>query len=402
MPGMDYVVRFLDASAAAVREQVVSARTAGEAKAQLESAGGVVLSVTTSWRSVLNQRVKRPLSSSEVATICREIRALVAAGLSVVEALEALATARDGDKGPSIHARLLEQLRAGRSLSNAMERVSGFLLLLVASVRSSERTSNLIEALDAYLRYDDMISALRRRLVSASLYPGIVVSLGLLICAFLLWVVVPRFAALYGQVAGSAGTATHLLLRGSLFLKEHPGWVGSLLLVLILATAVFFSRGGGRRLCDRLADAWPWLGAQLAHFERARIYEALALLVKCGFSLHESLALCGELARGEKGRRRIDLARTRIESGVNVTTAFFEAGLTDSVTARLLRASERGGDFDRVLRAIALRHSQAFEAFVDRATRIVEPLLLLGVALLVGSMVVLLYMPIFDISASIR
>jgi len=93
------------------------------------------------------------------------------------------------------------------------------------------------------------------------------------------------------------------------------------------------------------------------------------------------------------------LALTR---GVRVSAALSESGLTDTVTQRLLAVGERSGNFERVLQTIAERHAGAFAAFMDRATRIVEPLMLLLVSLLVGSIVVLMYLPIFDIASSIR
>jgi general secretion pathway protein F len=85
-----------------------------------------------------------------------------------------------------------------------------------------------------------------------------------------------------------------------------------------------------------------------------------------------------------------------------VSTAFADASLTDSVTQRLLAVGERTGNFDRVLQTIAERHSANFTTFVERATRIIEPVLLLLVALVVGGIVVMMYMPVFDIASSIQ
>jgi general secretion pathway protein F len=85
-----------------------------------------------------------------------------------------------------------------------------------------------------------------------------------------------------------------------------------------------------------------------------------------------------------------------------VSSAFTDAGLTDTVTQRLLAVGERTGNFDRVLQTIAQRHAGNFTTFIERSTRIVEPLLLLTVALVVGGIVVMMYMPVFDIASSIH
>lgn len=346
---------------------------------------------------------KRGLVRAEVAVFCRELRALVMAGLSVVEALEALAESDSPGAGAaSVHAQLLARLSAGRSLSAAMQDLGGFPVLLVASVRSSERTSNLPEALDAYLKFDDMVSQLTGRVISAAVYPGIVVSLGLVIGVFLLWVVMPRFAALYGQLGQGASGATRLLIGLSQTLHDVP-WLVPLIIVMMAAAAVaVFGKGRWREIGLRVAASVPGLHHYQRHFELARVFEALALLVKGGFSFHEALVLCGRMGLSPTAAERLKVAQQAVEQGQSASRACAAAGMTDAVTVRLLRAGERGGDFAAVLHAISARHAASFEVFVERATRLVEPLLLLAVALLIGGLVIMMYMPIFDIAASVR
>jgi general secretion pathway protein F len=396
----------------AIGESQVEAGSELAAREQISTSGAQVLSVRRSgwpWngstpRTASPAVVKR--SRSEVALICKEVRALLIAGLSVVEALEALAAQHSvvgaQRQAVDVFGELLERLRAGRPLSAAMVDVGGFPALLVASVQSSERTSNLVQALDAYLRYDEMVGALQRKVVSAALYPAIVVTLGLAIAVFLLWVVIPRFAGLYGQMGSGAGSATLVLLSVSRTLKSQPAVV-PLGLLSVVAVVVFFANGRRwQRALQKVMHAVPMLDRQGQHFERARLFEALALLVRGGYSLHEALELCKGIAASDAARRRIAQAQAGVERGSAASLSFAEASLTDQVTERLLRAGERGGDFADVLQAISRRHATTFETFVERATRVVEPLLLLGVAVLIGSMVVLLYMPIFDIAGSIR
>lgn len=473
---MKYDVRYLDAWARTVREERVDTSTAEEARARLAAQGHLVLSAAPvpslentirAWivglKSILQTShtgatstgtvaglVEAPTvatrtvqrARNEVALLCRELAALTSSGLSVVESLEALAAhhqATSESKGAkvsmgstgsnrsisalpspakpaseaSVYALLLGRLRAGRALSSALEDAGGFPALLVASVRASERTSNLGHALTAYLHYEDLVGALRRRVVSAAVYPAVVVALGCLITLFLLWVVVPRFAVLYGQMgqpsAGPGGSQgqgasglTIALLQTSQLLHDWP-WLVPAAASMLLTLIVHFSRD--RRWVPTLnwivSHTAP-LASQARHFELARLYEALALLTRGGYSLHESFGMCLKVVSSEVVRDRVEAARDRIARGMSVSRACQAAGLTDEVTYRLLVASERGGDFAGILQAIGARHSTAFETFVDRTTRLVEPLLLLGVALLVGGTVVMLYMPIFDIASAIR
>jgi general secretion pathway protein F len=402
-----HVVRYLDLNQNVVQQRRVDALTADEARASVQADGAIVLDVQSAvinlWPAWFTRQPSNVLKPAEVSLLCRELRALLGAGLSVVEALDALdASNQRVNSIVSPHAALLGKLREGRSLSSAMKDVEGFPPLLIASVQSSERTSNLIEALDAYLHYDEMVGTLRRRVVSASLYPAIVVALGLLVAVFLLMVVIPRFASLYGEMGSGAGAATRSLLQISLFLREYPWAVPAGIVLLIVVLGVVVQGGLWRRLLLWVLYEIPWLARRVGHFERARVFEALALLVKGGYSLHEAIGMSIGVSGGPEGAARLQQAGQAIERGTAVAPAFAAAGLTDPVTERLLRAGDRGGQFERVLKAISQRHAREFETFVERATRIVEPTLLLGVALLVGGMVILLYMPIFDIAGSVR
>lgn len=347
-------------------------------------------------------RLKPLQRQAPVAVLCRELRSLVGAGLSVVEALEALSEASARQAGGGLHDALLQRLRAGRSLSAAMADVGGFPQLLVASVQASERTSNLPQALDAYLQFDDAVTRLRRRVVSAAMYPAIVTALGTLIAVFLLWIVLPRFAALYAQMGQGAGSVTRGLVALSRMLRDAP-WLMPMLVGAIAASSLWLRRNGRwQRPLDVLSRRVPWLRQARRDFELARQFEALSLLVRGGYSIPESVALCTRLSGSALTQGGLERARQAVETGQSVSRAFSAAGMTDAITERLLRAGERGGDFAAVLQAIASRHAAAFETFVERATRLVEPLLLLVVALVIGGMVIMLYMPIFDIASTVR
>ena len=343
-----------------------------------------------------------PPKAAELALFCSELRSLVAAGLSVVESLEALAEAGgDTRSGWPLASALLERLKAGRSLSSAMRDVGVFPPLLVASVQASERTSHLTEALDAYLGFESMVRALVRRTVSAALYPAIVLALGGVIAVFLLVAVLPRFAALYGQMGNGASGLTGAVLSMSRFLNDAP-WLVPALVLAALGFGLWLVRARSLGLL-RLSQ-WPqpaWLARRVRDFELARFFESLALLMAGGYSATEALALCEQTASASDMVQGIRAARQAVEQGQSFSSALGEGGLTDGVSVRLLRAGERGGDFPKTLRAIAQRHAAGFETFVERATRLVEPLLLMAVAILIGGLVILLYMPIFDIAGSI-
>jgi general secretion pathway protein F len=394
---MQFQVRLFDAAAAAVREETVEADSSATAVAGFAGGGLVVLSVRQAAAA-------KPKAGArlDVAWWCRELRTLLAAGMTVVEALETLNAQSLGQARAQLHHALVGHLRQGLALSAAMQAVGRFPMVLVAGVKASERTSSLIEALDDYLRYHEMLERLRKQVVSAAIYPAVVVSLGGLITLFLLLFVIPRFSRMYADLRGSVSLTTQMLVGLSRTLNEYGSLVvGGLGAVLLLAV-VAWRQGYVARAGAALIEGFEPLQRQVDQFRLAKLYHSLALMFRGGYALDDALGQCVGLGLGERMSAGITTAKHALARGQRVSAAFADARLTDTVTQRLLAVGERTGNFDRVLQTIAERHSANFTTFVERATRIIEPLLLLMVALVVGGVVVMMYMPIFDIASSIQ
>lgn len=401
---MLYRVRWFDPQSNDVREEVVNA----DGSAQLEAlvadrfsrGGGVVLS--TKRESASAAVVAGGRGELDVAWWCRELRTLVLAGMSVVEALETVNAQQLGKARAEVNSALVAKLHEGRSLSVAMAEIGAFPSVLIASVKASERTSSLVEALDDYLRYDDMLQKLRKQVVSAAIYPAVVVGVGVLITMVLLLFVVPRFSQMYRDLRGTTSVTTQALVATSHALERHGALIGAALAACVAGLVFAWRAGLVQRTMGALALRIEPLQRQIDEYRRAKLYQSLALMFRGGYPLDEALAQCAQLGLGRRMDPGIALAQAALARGVRVSKAMGDGGLTDTVSARLLAVGERSGNFDRVLLTIGDRHSANFTTFVERATRIAEPLLLLLVALVVGGIVVMMYMPIFDIASSIN
>jgi len=381
------------------------ADTVDALKSQLQTEGLVFLAAQAKPASKPVPSMRLWTSSDQAFSVpwwCRELRTLLQAGMTIVEALETLqAQTPQGQRG-QIQASLIKSLREGRPLSRAMQEASVFPAVLVASVKASERTSTLVPALEDYLRHDEMMLALRKQVVSAALYPAVVVSLGVLITLFLLLYVIPRFSVMYVDFQGNLSAATRVLLWVSKSVADHTAWVVGGFAAVAVTFLWAVQTGSALRVGLWLLARIGPLQRQWDHFRLAKLYQSLALMFKGGYTLDEALAVCETLGLGGRMTSGLEQARTDLGRGRGVSAALSAAHLTDAVSERLLAVGERTGSFDLVLQTIARRHASTFATFVERATRLVEPLLLLAVALLVGGIVVMMYMPIFDIANGIR
>lgn len=397
---MQFTVRSVLPGQGSVQQQQWSGVDESALRQQLQAAGHTVLSmqlVSAAWWSFQKSyRHQFPL-------FCKEVRTLIRAGMTVVEAVDTLSQ-RGSTAGQQVNlaSALLMRLQQGQALSTALEGLQDTPPVLIAAVRAGERTSNLAEALDDYLRFDSLVEQLRRKVISASIYPALVTVLGLGISLFLLMVVMPNFARMYQNLRGKATGSTALMIDLSQFLSLYRLEVLAGMLVLLGVAVWWVQSGGAKKALVKLAGAVPWLRTRVEDFQLAMMYQALALLLKGGYAMTQAMEVAGQSALSSQLRQALLQARTMIEQGSSVAQSMADAGLCDEVDRRLMAAAERNGDFYMAADVVSRMHGERFELFVERVTRIVEPVLLLLVALIVGSIVVMMYLPVFDMATRLR
>lgn len=401
-----YRVRHLRLGDSVVREELVTCASETTLRADLLARGQTVLSVqpvAQAWSFGLPWLARFARASHNYPLFCRELRTLIQAGMTVVEAVETLsARERLEGRGDSLSAILLARLQQGMALSAALEQLPQTPTVLVAAVRAGERTSNLIEALDDYLRFDGVVAQLRKKIISAAIYPALVTVVGLAISLFLLLVVMPNFASMYENLRGAAVGSAALTIQISQFIGGNRTAVVAGLLLVVATLVIWMASGKAEAHAVVLGRSVPWIRRRIEDFQLAMMYQALALLLKGGYPMTEAMAVAGQSALSDQLAAALLSARQQIERGGSVSQSLDQAHLCDEVGRRLMAAAERNGEFHRAADVVSRLHGERFELFVERVTRIVEPILLLLVALGVGGIVILMYMPVFDMATQLR
>ena len=393
---MEFRLRCLDAQGTVVQVPVQAANLEG-ASLEARRRGLTVLSAARSG----GRRLSRP-RSFDLALFTQELLALLKAGLNLLEALEALAQGSTRPEARSLLEEILGQLRQGERFSVALTRLSTPLPeLFVATIRSAERTGDLIPALERYLGYARQADVLRKKIVSASIYPLLLVGAGSLVALFLLGYVVPRFASVYADRPDSLPFLSGLLIRWGTFLDSHGAAFGLGALGLTALLGLLFSRAAVRAYLGLLMQRLPALGESLRKFQLTRFYRTVGMLLDGGIPALAALALARGLLPPAL-RMGLDAAMKEIEAGQPLAAAFARHGLTTPVALRLLQVGEQSGRLADMLEAAAAFHEEETARRIDMVTRLVEPLLMAGIGLGIGGIVVLLYMPIFDLAGSIQ
>jgi len=354
---------------------------------------------------MLDKWMHRPTwSKTDYALLCRELRMLLRAGMTVVEALEVLAISGAMQAGqPNALAKLLhEKLCEGLALSDAVHALPDVPLVLPAAIRAGERTSNLVQALDEYLRFDDLVTHLRSKVISACIYPAIVSGLGLAISVFLLLVVLPSFSRMYLSIRGPVSGVAALMMGLSQFSVDYRTEI-LLTFFGVLAAVIYSVLSGEAVLWMRnAASSYPRLAARIRDFHLAMTYQALSLLLRGGYPMTTTLSVAAQSATSPDIAHALSQTLHGIETGRSTSVCLKEQDLCDEIGRRLLASAEQNGQFDQACDAVAHIYRDRFESFVDRVARVIEPVLLLLVALVVGTLVVMMYLPIVEISTQMR
>jgi general secretion pathway protein F len=331
-----------------------------------------------------------------------ELMSLLEAGLNLVEALQTLAEKEGYGERQEVLSGLLAAISRGEPFSQA---VAGFPQhfspLYVATVKASERTGSMREALGRYLAYQEELERVRKKIVSASIYPVILMVVGTLVIGFLMFYVVPRFARVYEDMASTLPFFSRLLLGFGNFVGHNALALGLTGILFMTAAAWALSRSEVRAWLNTRLWRIPALGERMKVYQLARLYRTAGMLLNAGIPAVRALDMVRELLAAHL-RPSLTRAKTLIEQGQPMSAAMGAAGLATPVAARMMSVGERSGDMGEMFIQIARFHDDEVARFIDWFTRAFEPLLMAVLGLSVGAVVVLMYMPIFELAGSIK
>lgn len=378
-----------------------SAPDASIARTQVEYQGYSVLSVTTVRNGFGGVSRK---THFDVPLFGQELLALLEAGMELVESLGLLAGRAREAAARDVLGRVVTLVGEGKPFSLALQDSSGaFPVLFVASVRASEQTGNLVEGVRRYLTYHRQVNALRGKVISASIYPVLLLLVGALVVLFLMVYVVPRFSRVYAGLGEERLPLMSLwLMRWGQLITEHAvplavgvfGWV-ALGACLIRLTAF-------RAWLERALWRMPRLGTQLQIYQLARFTRTVAMLLKGGIPLVSALDMTAALLSQPALRLGLAAATKALREGQPVAATFRTHGLATLVGARLLEVGEVGGALGTTMDRIASFYEDETARQVEWFSRLFEPALMVFMGLLIGGIVILMYLPIFQLAGSIQ
>lgn len=397
---MRFQVRALD-SHLKLQVFAVEATNQEEVDALVREKGFQCLSATPARRVPTWLKSQRK-NGIDATLFAEELLALVSAGLSVVEAMDVLIDRGTSQEGEAVLQQLRSKLREGKRLSQAMEEQGEvFPSLLIGLVQAAEDTSNLPLALTRFAQYDRQIKSLGQRIANACIYPMILLTVGGLVTLFLLGHVVPKFASIYQGSSQKLPLASRWLMAWGQWVSEHSMlvWSGAAIAAILIASKLL--------PIVRKNQWWdlirwiPGANAKLALLDISRIYLTLGMLLESGIPITRAMQLTTSVVY-LPWRAEWASAQDMIRQGYPLTQAFGEQSLTTPVAKRLLAVGEKSGQIGAMLNKIAAFHESETARWIERFSKTFEPVLMALIGLVVGLIVILLYIPVFELAGSLQ
>lgn len=398
---MQYQLRVLREGHAPYQFEL-DATSAEDARIKAEQQGLIVLQVKLSTQSIVLQKLTKQNNQFPLILFCQEFRVLFEAGLSVMDVLQTLIEKETNQATRLTLQQLLIAIQEGKTLSQAMSlNTSAFPALFIATISAAETTGDLPEALFRYSQYLENVDLLKKRIVSASVYPAIVTSFGLIVLVFLIVFVIPKFSKIYATQVANISTSTQFLLKLGEFSHQYGYIILVFLTTVIAALIMLISRPEMRaKFYDALWKI-PLLGDKVRVYHLSRFYRTFSMLLKSGIPVMNGLAMVDSLL-GIGLQANLQKAKKQIAEGQQFSQALYDSDLTTPVAMRLFSVGEKTGTLDKMMERAASFHEEEMIRWVDRFTKIFEPTLMALIGILIGGIVLMMYIPIFELASGIQ
>ncbi len=334
-----------------------------------------------------------------VAAATRQLGTMLGAGIPLTESLRALIEQSENRKAETVFRELRERVSQGASLADALAEHPGwFNDLYVNMVRAGQATGNLDVVFTRLADYIGAQRKLRRRVVAALTYPAIMMGIGLIVVSILMAFVVPKITSMLLDQGKTLPVPTQILVAVSNVFKNY-WWVGMLAIAAVsfIVERIYSRSPKGRLFFDRFMLRIPVIGDLLRKQAIARFTHTLSTLLASGVPVVNSL----EITRNVVGNRVIadatEFVRGKIVEGTDIATPLKSTGVFPPTVGYMIAVGEQSGELEQMLQRIGIAYDEEIQVSTERLTSVLEPIMIVGLAAVVGYIVISIVLPILKV-----
>ena len=396
----EFVCRVAD-SDGRVFSHVEAANSLDEARQKLVDRGLYVYSVESRggrMGALVRRKGGRQIGGSEFLILNQQFNTLIKAGLPILRALDLLATRASAPKLRPVISQIRDQVREGKSLSEAVAEAGMFSKVYSTAILAGEKSGNLSGVLDYYIAYQRVSTGVRKKILATLVYPVLLITVAIIIVTYLVTGVIPKFALLYRDLNVTLPGPTRVLIA----LTVDYRWIflAAVGCLVLAAVGVFLwsrTEEGGTSF-DRFKFRLPIIGDTLLKFQVAQFSRTLATLLTGGTPLVAGLQTATEAITSKLLRSTVADATQMVREGESLHAALSSKHVMPEMATDMIEVGESSGAISPMLNSVAEFYEEEVNLRLAALVAVIEPVLLIFMGLFVAFILISLYLPIFSFS----
>jgi type IV pilus assembly protein PilC len=399
---MEYRCRLGTATGEILEETHVSDSEA-HLRHELEQKGFCVLGIQP--RSLLGRvslpgRVRRNVPMREFLVFNQELATLLKAGMPLVQSLDILRSRVEHPTFRPVLDEVYEKVRAGSSLSDAFSAHGDlFPAAYGASLLAGEKSGSLDGVLRRYVSYMKIVGGVKRRTMAALIYPAVLVAVALVVVAIIVLKVVPEFASFYDSFGAELPLVTRVIVKGATFVRSQILLLIGAAILLGVAGWSWLRQAGQRALVDRSVLRVPWAGSTIRRFATSQMARTLSTLLGGGLPLVNAIDIASRSMNNRFLSSEMREVAQRVREGQAFSAALAARGQFPDVFIKMAEVGESTGALQEMMASLADFYDEEIESELGRFVSLVEPALLIVMGLVIASLLLALYMPLFQLTS---
>ena len=343
---------------------------------------------------------RKGINTREFLVFNQELATLLKAGMPLVQSLDLLKRRVTSPAFRRVLDDVHEKVRSGTALSDAFDAHQGlFPRVYTASLLAGERSGNLDATLRRYVEYTKIIATVKRKTVSALVYPAILISLALILVTIIVLKVVPAFSDFYGTFGAELPLSTRVIVAVSEFLRSQFLLVIGGLIAAVIAVVAWVRQPGQQARFDHMLLRLPMLGNVAKKFATSQMARTLATLLGGGLPLVNALDIAAKSVGNQYMAQQLGVVSLRVREGESFAAALEARHVFPDVAVKMAEVGESTGALQDMLNTVADFYDEEIATTMDRFVTLVEPVLLVVMGLVIAGLLLALYMPLFQLSS---
>ena len=387
-------------------EGVYAADSEDRLRREFEDKGLYVLGIQRAGRVALGSIAlprRSRIPSREFLVFNQELATLLKAGMPLVQSLDILRRRVSNPLFKTVLDDVHDRVRAGSALSESFE-AHGALFpgVYTASLLAGEKSGNLEQVIRRYVAYVKVVEGVRRKTISALIYPAVLLALSLIVVGILVLRVVPQFSGYYEQFGQDLPLSTRIIVSISDYASAYFGLILLLIAVVGVGSWLWLQRPGNRKRFDRAILSMPALGPVARKFATSQASRTLATLLGGGIPLVNAIDVAARSIKNRFMAGELLTASQQVREGRSLAVAMTESGAFPDVALKMVEVGEQTGALQEMLNSLSDFYDEEIETNLDRFVTLVEPILLIIMGIIIAGLLLALYMPLFNLSNALR